>query len=88
MILSILFSLESKETSFDWVKNVWSMGSTLLLLNGVHLSAKTHWKRLLLSSCQSQTYYLSKYVELTGFFVVKKCLENWPIGLWFQQRII
>ena len=40
MILRISSSSKSKETSLDWVKDFWLMGSTLFSFKGVHCSAK------------------------------------------------
>ena len=43
---------------------------------------------LLLSAFQSQNYYLQKEIQLAVFCVVKRCVDNLPVGFCLQQRII
>ena len=59
MILRISFSLNSKEVTLDWVKNVWLMGSSLLFFKSVHRSAKYSLK--MFCFCVNVGYMVTAY---------------------------
>ena len=87
MILRISSSSKSKETSLDWVKDFWWMGSTFFSFKGVHCSAKKLLKKFAFVFTSVKTCYLPKEEKLVGFS--GSSLQNrLLIGFFLQQRII
>ena len=67
--LRISSSLKSKKRSFQWVKNIWFIGNTLLHLKGVHCSAKNLLKIVALVLMTVANFYLlSKEMEIAEIF--------------------
>ena len=66
MILRISSSSKSEETSLDWVKDFWWMGSTFFSFKGVHCSAKKLLKKFAFVFTSVTNLLSTKRGEISG----------------------